>query len=414
MRLLKKIKAGALQIVLVVAVVIIIILFAFISLLYVQQKLHLKNNHFKEAVYTTQQVFDYVAQVEMPQNTKDSLLFFSTKNKTVTTTKKQWGLFDVLTVKTRIKNEVFQKTGLMGASNTTRKALYLQENNKPLIVVGDTKITGNVSLPKLGVNSGNIAGVSYNGSRFVYGNRTQSDAQIPNILNRTAVTEFIANYANDTVDFLAIEEGFVKRLLFTQKTGVHRRNGSVELRNMVLEGHLIIESDTLIRVHASSQLKDVILIAPVIEILEGVQGNFQAFATQQITVKENCQLAYPTTLVLFDGKEGLKNKQISILKSSTIKGIISYISDTKEVNYKPQVFLDTHAVVFGEVYCQGNLELKGTVNGSVYTNSFIANQSGGIYINHIYNGTINAEQLPKQFSGLFLNGSSKNVAKWLD
>jgi len=410
----KKTKASALQIVVVVAVIILLLLFAFISLLSLQQRLKAKNNNFKEAVYTTQEVFDYLSQIKNAQAQKDSLAFFSTNNKKVTLAKKQWGLFDLLTVRTQIKKEVFQKTGLLGGSNSNRKALYLQNNNNSLIIVGGTKITGDVLLPKFGVNSGNIAGVSYSGNQFIYGEIGQSEAQIPKISNIESVKVFLSNYEKDTLSFLDIEQGTFKTQFFASKTVIHRRNGAVELRGAILKGNIIIESDTLIRVYPSSKLEDVILIAPKIEILKGVHGSFQAFASQSIVVKEHCQLAYPTSLIVFEKKDNIKNKHISILASSHVKGVVGYISDKEQANYKPQVFLDTNVVVFGEVYCQGNLELKGTVNGSVYTNSFIANQSGGVYINHIYNGVINSEKLPEQFSGLFFKENRKTVVKWIE
>ncbi len=39
-------------------------------------------------------------------------------------------------------------------------ALYLKDNNKPLVLVGGTRIDGKAYLPKRGVKSGNIAGYS--------------------------------------------------------------------------------------------------------------------------------------------------------------------------------------------------------------------------------------------------------------
>ncbi|MBL4568198.1 MAG: hypothetical protein JKY69_00475, partial [Flavobacteriaceae bacterium] len=256
--------------------------------------------------------------------------------------------------------------------------------------------------------------VSYHRNQFIYGNIEQSEAQIPEILNLASVKDFIANYAKDSISLLEIEEETKKRQSFVNRTLVYRRNGLIELYGVVLKGNIIIASETKIKVPASSQLENVILIAPIIEIAEGVKGSFQAFASQQIIVGANCQLAYPTTLVVFDKNDGKENKQIVISSSATVKGIVAYVSDNKRANYKAQIVLDHNAVVYGEIYCQGNLELKGTVNGAVYTNSFIANQSGGIYVNHIYNGSINSEQLTRHYSGLFFNESTKTVVKWLD
>ena len=50
--------------------------------------------------------------------------------------------------------------------------------------------------------------------------------------------------------------------------------------------------------------------------------------------------------------------------------------------------LEGQSTVVGEIYCDKNFELSGTVKGSVLTKGFIANQFGSVYKNHIYNGKI--------------------------
>ena len=89
------------------------------------------------------------------------------------------------------------------------------------------------------------------------------------------------------------------------------------------------------------------------------------------------------------------------------------MSETTSNNYKPQIIIEESAIVVGEVYCDKNLELKGTVQGMVTTDAFIALQSGSVYINHIYNGRIIEPQLPSQYCGLQLETTQIKIAKWL-
>ena len=70
-------------------------------------------------------------------------------------------------------------------------------------------------------------------------------------------------------------------------------------------------------------------------------------------------------------------------------------------------------VVDGELYCEANTDLQATVNGSVYTNGFVAKQFGSIYQNHLYNARINSSQLPTAYAGLQWENSHQNIAKWL-
>ncbi|MGC1633475.1 MAG: hypothetical protein WA749_15300, partial [Gelidibacter sp.] len=65
------------------------------------------------------------------------------------------------------------------------------------------------------------------------------------------------------------------------------------------------------------------------------------------------------------------------------------------------------------VFCNNNTELRGTVYGTIYTSNFVAQQSGSIYQNHIYNGRILSKELPTEYIGLQLESTQKGVMKWL-
>ena len=71
------------------------------------------------------------------------------------------------------------------------------------------------------------------------------------------------------------------------------------------------------------------------------------------------------------------------------------------------------AKIKGQVYCNGNFEIKGTVSGSVYTKQFVANQSGSIFMNHIYNATIENQNIPMMYGGILLEQEPKTVLQWL-
>ena len=168
-------------------------------------------------------------------------------------------------------------------------------------------------------------------------------------------------------------------------------------------------------------MKDVILIAPEIEIQNNVKGNFQAIASKNIVLGEHVELNYPSAL-LVNKEQSLQTNEVDVFNersgiivnnNSTIKGMIVYLSSSEKNNYNAQIELKEKATLIGEVYCNQNLELKGTVHGSVFTNNFIAKQSGSIYQNHIYNGSIIASELPQEYVGVLFESSKKGVAKWL-
>ncbi|NAY93528.1 hypothetical protein GTQ34_16595, partial [Muricauda sp. JGD-17] len=103
---------------------------------------------------------------------------------------------------------------------------------------------------------------------------------------------------------------------------------------------------------------------------------------------------------------------IHVQGNAIINGILAYLDDSDETSFFPQITVAENALIKGEVFCEKNLELKGDVHGSVSTTNFIALEQGGVYQNHLFNGSIDSSVLPLQYSGL-LFGNEKSIAKWM-
>jgi len=416
-----KLKAGALQYTIFISVVIALLVFAFISLTYVQGKLRTKSSFFQEVIYSVNQSFDYLAENRIPYNEQTSLLLTSDSNSEIIVHKKHWGTFDVATITSKKGKETFTKIALLGSFQQQKTGLYLQDAKQPLVVVGKTMIEGKVYLPEQGVKRGTIAGHSYMGNHLIYGSIDQSNNKLPEIVNTNYLKTFTDEIvSNEDYIFFELDENLKVVNSFSAPTKVMSYNEPIDLRFVELTGNIVIYSDVKIKVYPSAKLKDVVLIAPQIEIIDKVKGNFQGFATNKITVGSNCKFAYPTALLLVEKKKATtqnnneETNQIIISKNAEIKGIIGYVTNDTTDNYKSQIIIEENTVITGEVYCNQNIELKGTVNGSVYTKGFIANQFGSVYKNHIYNGTILGNDLPQQYCGLPFVNSQLKVAKWLN
>lgn len=418
MWLAKKIKAGALQYVLVVSVLIALIVFAFISLLYLQQKLQVKKVLYKEAVENVESGFNYLGTSTIPYNSEQTIQLSENPLEKTSVIKQHWGVFDLVTITSKVKNEVFIKSALLGENNKEQKALYLQENNRPLVVVGNTKIIGNVSLPKQGIKSGNIAGNSYNGNSLFYGvKKGNSSGKMPKINNIESFKKAFVQerVPNDSIEYFMVEDTQQRIQKFDKPIAVSESLSPIILKNIILQGKIRIQSETSIRVEASATLHDVILIAPKVTIASEVKGNFQVFASDKIEVAKRCELQYPSALVLITKNNATIEETITINENSTVKGSVVFIAErNKEIsNFNHQVSISKNTTVVGEVYCTENLELLGSVFGAVYTNNFITKQYGSVYVNHIYNGIINRKKLPNEYCGLFIEDKRKKVAKWL-
>lgn len=413
----KKIEAGAIQYVLVVSVIIIIILFAFISLVYLQTKVRLKSELHKETIQNVYQAFDYLSQKKVfPYQEQTTLKFTDFDKEETQLIKKRWGLFDLAIATSKINNERFQKTAIIGNHQINRKALYLQENNQPLVVVGTTKITGNVILPKRGVKTGSIAGTSYYGEKLIYGNINTNANRLPTIENLEYITQLSKGLPFQDYESLNLEDGVEMHQTFEKKTLLFETLNELRLNNMSLEGNIVLISSSKIRVFPSAKLNHVILIAPEVVFESGFIGNCQVFASKNITIKDNVKLSYPSGLTVIDQSQNNNDSEekIRISKGADVRGVVVYHSTNKVNNYNTQIFVEPNAKVTGEIYCNKNLELGGSVDGFVYTNNFIARQYGGTYINHIYNGQINVEAIPEEYNGLFVGELKPKIAAWVD
>lgn len=175
-----KIKAGALQFVLFIGAIVAILLLSFVLISYTHTYFDKKTDITVAVIQRSDFGLRYAFQKGMKANSV--LDVSSEENPEISTLveKEYWGLFEKYTSKAKHKNTIFTKTALAGNSvKNGIPALYLADRQRPLIIAGTAKITGDAYLPSQGIRMGNISGNSYRHSRLVYGNRKQSKSKIP-------------------------------------------------------------------------------------------------------------------------------------------------------------------------------------------------------------------------------------------
>ena len=141
---------------------------------------------------------------------------------------------------------------------------------------------------------------------------------------------------------------------------------------------------------------------------------------------KDCEIYYPSTLVVkkkniavnvAKGDQATYSQKTNIYLDTNTRfsGIVMVLDESAVKHYIPELKIESNTVVNGEVYCSKNVELKGTVNGMVSTDGFLALENGNIYQNHIYNGTINSNDLSATYVGILLDSreDNKKVMKWL-
>lgn len=421
-----KLKSGALQFTVFVAVLIALLLSGL--MLYAYTFMHMKEQS-KGAIENIQfsdTGIEYLLKQHEINTDTLSVDLIKKENQTIKVHLSQWGIFEKAFTITQFRKKVFIKTALIGSLINSEESatLFLQETQNPLTIVGNTSIKGIAYLPSQGVKPGYIAGNSYYGKQLIYGSIKKSALALPQL--EKSVIDALVFYLKDYKpliqgDYINLETN--RRIInsFKEKAKCAYLKEPIILENREITGNIIIKSDTLIRIKRTALLKDLILIAPIIEIEDGTMGNFQAIASKRITLGKECKLSYPSALVLFQENKNDKNElssntsdnQIFIDSGTIVKGSVCYFRTKELADFQAQIVLEKEAKIKGQVYCKGNFELKGTVSGSVYTKQFVANQSGSIFVNHIYNGVIENENIPNIFGGIVLEKEPKTVMKWL-
>lgn len=410
-----KLKAGALQLVLFIVVVIALLLLAFILLIHTHKRFQVQTTVLTDTVhYAYDGIWSTVNSKEVKG---DTLIISEGDNTTIKTHRSHWGIYDKVISKSNTKTYEYTKMGLLGGhSGADRVALTLKDNNKPLVLVGDVKIEGGALIPERGIRSGNIAGHTYYNSKYVYG-VTKTIQSFPKLSSETVNhLKSLFKVLPDRRSIIDIAKRRIVKNSFKDELQWIYSESDIYLQNVQLIGHIVIRSNTKITIDASSQLKDVLIIAPEIVIKDGFDGTIQAIASKALTVGEDCVLHYPSALVL--QKDLIETQEsepyrISINQRSVVKGSVIYLGKTNPRDINAQIILAPKSTVKGEIYCEHNLDLQGTVIGSVYTHNFITRVEGTVYQNHIYNGKILAKDLEHEYVGLPMLNEYKKVVKWL-
>jgi hypothetical protein len=422
-----KIKSGALQFTVFVSVLIALLMVGLI--LYAYTFIYMKEQS-KGAIENIQlSNIGIQTLLEQKEFNTDTVQvgFIEKENQTIKVHLSQWGIFEKGVSTCQFRKKEFTKIAIIGSLLNTDESptLFLQETYNALIVVGTTTVKGIAYLPEQGVNSGYIAGQSYYGSQLVYGSIKKSSKELPQpkkSLLETVEYDLKQYRPLDQDDYISLEKNSRIINSFKKKTKSIYFKNPIILENKIITGNIIIKSETSIVVKNTALLKDVILIAPIIEIEDETTGVFQAIASKKITVGKACKLSYPSALVLFqDNKnnpdeiaaDSMDNK-IFIDSKSVIKGNVCYFQTKTTSDFQTQILLEKEANIKGQVYCNGNFDIRGTVSGSVITKQFLANQSGSVFVNHIYNGTIENQNIPNIYGGIVLEQEQpKTILKWL-
>lgn len=409
------------QFAILVATIIAILLASFLTLTQTHRFFNTQSRILGNVIDSTNAGIRY--SLEMEHSIGDSISLGDEMYQT-SVRQTSWGGFLKVQSTASAKTKRFSKMALTGHTMVRPElALQLSGDKLPLVLVGNTTIEGDAYVSDLGVKAGIISGHYFNGKELIKGTIASGKGELPELdtIWLDGIREILEHIPYDSKEIMG-RDALNKNSFFDPARFVYDENRIV--LNETYIGNIVIKSGTEIVVTPSAQLIDVTLVAPKITIEKGFNGRASFIASEKITIAKNVRLEYPSSLVLVDS--GI-DEQIPVPKGeepifisdgSTITGTVIFLDEREEkelgnMNSSTHIAIAPEGSVKGYVYCQGNVELMGTVTGTVYTHRFLAREFGSVYINHIYNGRILARNLESGFGGLPLKDSDKAIIKWL-
>ena len=242
---LLKLKSGALQLTLFISIIIAVLLMGFVLLLHSHKRFQVQTDFILETTENAQKGIEHAMLHSIRLKDTVAIPLDETNYKTLKIHRDFWGIFEIVTSKSKIKTNHFRKIALIGAKSKAqnRTALYLQDTRKPLVVVGRTKIEGVVFLPKQGVKAGTISGHSYTGSQLLYGSTQQSAALPPlttGIFDQIESIEYQVSEISNA-QFITIKPGLYSNSFF-KPVQIHFSKSDILLNEVQLTGHIIVQS----------------------------------------------------------------------------------------------------------------------------------------------------------------------------
>jgi len=186
---------------------------------------------------------------------------------------------------------------------------------------------------------------------------------------------------------------------FTDTTAIYRSASSYwSVENISLAGNIELFSDNEIYLNPSANLQNIIVVGRKIVLKSGFVGQIQVFASDTIVVEDNVKLLYPSNLTVIDSKGN--QKLIYLGKKSEIQGAVWIWNPATDNNNSLIIRIEPGAVVKGQIYSPGRIQLSGDVWGTLYANLFFLSTPNAYYENYIFNSVIDGEKLPSDFACL--------------
>lgn len=408
------IKAGALYFSIIIAFFI-----ALISASLIMLAAHYRNSFAKEIRFNRLQNnlsagIKYVLASSYDQDL-ETIDLYSNEADSLIIEHKKWGFYELAVIKTFIHQDTLKKAILIGVKSDST-VIYLSDEDKSLSVSGTTKITGNVELPKAGIKKSYAEGKPYSNAQLIYDGNKYFSSNTLKPINQQILKSIIDKLGsrNEHLPMLSVSELKASFLTSSQN---FRLSPNAHLKNVNLNGNILLFSDSSVTISADSKLSGIQVFAPFIKIEDGFIGDFQLFATDSINIGNNVKLNYPTVAAVIRPDNFGKSAMISLGNNVVFSGIL-FSYEQKKSKLETTISFGKHNLIKGEVFCDGSLKLNqgSKVEGKVSCNRFLMQTNTSLYENLLIDVNLNINLRSRYYlsAGLFNIRNENEVLKWLN
>lgn len=397
----KKIKAGALLLVIGIA----LILFMLIGLYLLRKGLThrlLSAAHTEEQLrYNIQSAITFLENKEDIQTSYDFSLFPDLGDST-TIKINNWGFFDTGLITSRLNNQNKRSIYLLGGNLGSRDelpSLYHSDPDRYLSIGGFTYLGTNTYLPRYGIRKAYVNGIGYYRDSLIFGEQHQAQLKLPKLSEKILLryNQFFLN-PSASVATISPSDDYQSQVLkksFFDKTYLLESDHDIDLRGISLIGNIIVHSNGNILIDSTTTIDQCILIGKTIEVNSSFKGRGQLLAQKSIFIEENCRFYSPSILsVLNSSSQG----KITLGKQVYFNGTILLKSTTSELVADLKV--ENTCRIIGQIYCDAFCDFNGVLFGSLYTNGFIKITSNSFNQNYLANTCIDIERMPAEYSSI--------------
>ena len=364
-------------------------------------------------------IYTMASPESFPYDETVQLSLFNDKYDSIEVRKEQWGLFDLISLKSKSKSSVLVRNALCGnyCQKDDAPVLFLSQGKSVLEVSGETIIQGNVYVPQGYISTEIHLGKSFNGKlpegdKIHQAGKTRSMNKIWEPLR---FDKFEKKWLLTSIDNPHSSIPDSASVPFEQNACIYKLSGDQTLKNVSLKGHLVIIVDGTITIKKDATLEDIIVLANSAIIEQGFKGSLQIWAKEKIIIGEDCELKYPSAAIIYCENEESTSSLIEIGKNAVMNGYAVSLSESPCVRNHFLIDLKPKSRINGGVFSCDAVQIMGCVSGYLACKQFLLLADNKPKVNAIVDAQITNDESQSRPIGIDLARDHRDTykIKWL-